>query len=173
MGGDSWFASVKCARELKLRGMHFIGVVKRNHADFPMKHLQAAVGEEKGEWVTYKTKCAVEDQVIPILALGYRRGRNQVQTMVSTCGVTTQGTPLKYDGGDGEDAYVLSWKCPRLVNDWTLAQPSVDLFNRYRQHELAMEKALITTRFDVRLFTSMLSTVFINTWMAWRQRRKS
>ena len=38
--GDSWFSSVETAVEMKLRGHHYIGVVKTSHSGFPKAWLQ-------------------------------------------------------------------------------------------------------------------------------------
>jgi len=46
--GDSAFASVQTAVELRSRGLHFTGLVKTAHSKFPKKYLQKTVYPERG-----------------------------------------------------------------------------------------------------------------------------
>ena len=47
--GDSWFASVKTAIEMKKRGCDFVGMVKTAHAGFPVRLLHSSRGGNKGD----------------------------------------------------------------------------------------------------------------------------
>ena len=38
--GDSWFSSVESALEMRLRGHHYIGIVKTSHAGYPKAFLE-------------------------------------------------------------------------------------------------------------------------------------
>jgi hypothetical protein len=66
--------------------------------------------------------------------------------------------------------YILERKCPRVLNDATLAQPVIDRHNRYRQHILAMKKGkrLQTDRFEFRFGTSMQGIIFVDSFFAYR-----
>ena len=59
-------------------------------------------------------------------------------------------------------------KAAKVHNDFTLAQPTIDRHNRYRQQILAMEKRFVTNNFAFRFFTSMLGTLVVNVFMAHR-----
>ena len=37
------------------------------------------------------------------------------------------------------------WHCPKLANDWALAEPSIGKLNKFRQRGLALGKARVTT----------------------------
>lgn len=57
-----------------------------------------------------------------------------------------------------------------MLNDFTLAQPTIDRHNRYRQHILAMEKRLVTNNFSFRFFTTLLGMIGVNAFFAHRHR---
>ena len=63
---------------------------------------------------------------------------------------------------------MLTRKCPRVLNDFTLAQPTIDRANRYRQAILAMEKRFVTNRFNFRYFTTILGMIVTNSFFAHR-----
>lgn len=84
------------------------------------------------------TWCVVAMQV-PIYAVSHRRGPN-VHKFIATCGTTLPGGAAKaYFADDEERAnanladYEITRKAPRVLNDYTLAQPCLDRHNRYRQ----------------------------------------
>ena len=52
---DSWFGSVKSARELMKHGLYYIMVVKTAHKNFS-RQLLSAKKLERGEWVPYNTE---------------------------------------------------------------------------------------------------------------------
>ena len=95
---------------------------------------------------------------------------------VATCGTTLKGSAHLATFEDEEDRvyasddtkYELTRKCPRILNDWTLAQPCIDRHNRYRQFILGMEKRLITCNFSVRLATTLMGMLFTNAFFAHR-----
>ena len=68
------------------------------------------------------------------------------------------------DGVD-ESGFVVARRCPKVLNDWTQGQPKIDLVNRWRQHELAMEKRILTESFPARLFIFVLGTCVVNSWL--------
>ena len=86
---------------------------------------------------------------------------------VVTAGTTTPGQPLRHEGGEGEEVHVALWHCPKLANDWTLAEPSIDKLNRFRQRGLALGKARVTTKHEFGIFTTTLGMIFVNTYTAW------
>lgn len=91
----------------------------------------------------------------------------EVHTFLSTCGLTTVGLPQKHkdDDLDIDTMHVIARKCPKVLNDWTQAQPMIDRGNLYRQFELAMEKRFRTESFPFRLFTTVLGMSFVDTYM--------
>eukprot|EP00966_Prymnesium_polylepis_P200192 4639370-Prymnesium_polylepis.1 len=64
--------------------------------------------------------------------------------------------------------YEVARKCPRVLNTFTMAQPTIDRHNRYRQHLLAMEKRFPTNNYSFRFFTTLLGMVVTNASFAYR-----
>ena len=66
--GDSWFTSIQAATELALRGDHYIGVLKTNHAGFPRKYLENTMKDwPAGSHLVMETKTVNN---IGLLAIG-------------------------------------------------------------------------------------------------------
>jgi len=55
----------------------------------------------------------------------------------------------------------LGRKCPRILNDWTTAQPNIDKSNRWRQRILAIEERFTTQSFPFRLTTTVIAGMAI------------
>ena len=176
VAADSWFASVKTAEAFANRGLFFIGDVKTATRRFCGADLEAATGPESGAWATFTSELKLDgDKTMPIFAVSHRRGES-VHKFISTCGTTLRGAAHTATFEDDEDrayvddcnTYELTRKCPRVLNDYTLAQPCIDRHNRYRQAILAMEKRFITNNFSFRLATTLMGMLFTNTFFAHR-----
>ena len=172
VAGDSWFASVRTAEQMLLNGLHFIGDVKTGTSGFPLKEIFEETDEENGSWATMTSSLDIDGDKKPIYGCSHRRGES-IHAFVATCSTTLPGSAhLAYFEDDEERAeaaeFEVARKAARVHNDFTLAQPTIDRHNRYRQHILAMEKRFVTTNFSFRFFTSMLGTLFVNCFMAHR-----
>ena len=172
VAGDSWFASVRTAEQMLLNGLHFIGDVKTGSSGFPLKEIFEETDEENGSWATMTSSVDIHGDKKPIYGCSHRRGES-IHAFVATCSTTLPGNRhLAYFEDDEERAeaaeFEVARKAARVHNDFTLAQPTIDRHNRYRQHILAMEKRFVTTNFSFRFFTSMLGTLFVNCFMAHR-----
>ena len=175
VAGDSWFASVKTAEALSTKGLYFIGDVKSGTKRYPVDAITDATSEESGAWATFSSTLQLGgDQTMPIYCVSHRRGE-AVHKFVATCGTTLGGGSHWAYFEDEEERYnveckdfELTRKCPRVLNDFTLAQPTIDRHNRYRQHLLAMEKRFHTNNFAFRYFTTMLGILTVNAFFAHR-----
>lgn len=112
---------------------------------------------------------------MPIYAVSHRRGDAAPHKFIATFGTTLKGAPLKAFFEDEEERYCaevadfeVARKSPCVLNDFTLAQPTIDRHNRYRQHLLAMEKRFNTNTFAFRYFTTLLGMVAVNAFFAHR-----
>jgi len=85
--GDSWFASVKTAMEMKKRGCDFVGQVKTAHSGFPVKLLHDSRGGAKGDLAS----AVCEKDGIKLLAIN-QNDHNQ-QQIIATCSTTLPGKP--------------------------------------------------------------------------------
>ena len=65
--------------------------------------------------------------------MSHRRGP-KVHVWITTCGTTLPGNPRVRkvsDEDDDEGEYIITErKCPKVLNDYTQAQPIIDRFNR-------------------------------------------
>ena len=157
-------------------GLYFIGDVKTGTRRFvPKAEYEEGTAQENGAWSTWTSELKLGgDKVMPIYAVSHRRGES-IHCFVSNCGTTLPGkSHMAYFEDDEERAmgtiteHEIARKCPAVLNDFTLAQPTIDRSNRYRQHILAMEKRLVTNNFSFRFFTSMLGILVTNCFFAHR-----
>ena len=176
VAADSWFASVKTAEAFANKGLFFVGDVKTATRRFCGGELEAATGPESGAWATFTSELHLGGaKIMPIFSVSHRRGES-VHKFISTCGTTLRGAAHTATFEDDEDrtyanddsVYELVRKCPRALNDYTLAQPCIDRHNRYRQHILAMEKRFVTSNFSFRLATTLMGMLFTNAFFAHR-----
>lgn len=177
VAGDSWFASVKLANALLGNGLHFIGDIKTNKAQFCGDALELATGVEQGDWAVYSTDLKLGgNQTMPIYAVSARRS-TVIHNFVATCGTTLPGNNQRiYEEGDDGDTpeaasvdavvHTCKRKCPRVLNDYTLAQPAIDRHNRYRQFILGMEKRIHTNQFSMRFGTTIFGMMFTDAFFA-------
>jgi hypothetical protein len=81
----------------------------------------------------------------------------QIHTYLSTHGTTKRGKDQAHkDDVDADGCAGPARKCPKILNDWTKAQPHIDKHNRWRQRELAIEERFATHSFPFRLFTTVI-----------------
>ena len=81
--GDSWFAGVKTAVELRKKGLFFIGNVKTNHKKFPKEHLKDAV-RDTARGTSYAMTAQIDGYRVG--ALGWND--HHLKTFVFTAGLT-------------------------------------------------------------------------------------
>ena len=168
--GDSWFAGLKTVMAFLEAGEDFIGDVKTNHSNCCIAEIVAVTPNESGGSAVYTTTVTLTNgSEKEVYLVSHRRGP-KVHVWICTCGTTLPGNPRvrKVDGEEGEAEVILERKCPKILNDYTTAQPIIDRFNRYRQHELAMEKRIHTKRFDFRHAQFMWAEVMVNAFFAQR-----
>jgi hypothetical protein len=142
--GDSWFASVTNAMQLKKNGLFFIGPLKTATRHFPAKWLSELGAQlKRGEWIT-KVADVAETKVI---ALAWRD--STLKTFVATTGSTENGSPLLKkrfdslvdDAGDVEEIEcVRSVALPKVVEQYFSNCNVIDVHNHYRQAGLMLEQ---------------------------------
>ena len=76
---------------------------------------------------------------------------------MSTHGTTKRGRYQAHkDDCDEFGHAAAARKCPKILNDWTMAQPHVDKSNRWRQRILAVEERFPTNSFPFRATTTVM-----------------
>lgn len=94
----------------------------------------------------------------------------QVHTYISTHGTTLRGKDQRHaDETTTDRSLPPPRKCPKILNDYTQAQPHIDKNNRFRQFELAIEERFRTRSFPYRLFTTVIAGMSIaNAFVAYK-----
>ena len=87
-----------------------------------------------------------------------------MHTYIFTCGSTLPGKNMMHDMNDvdDDDLKLTGRPCPKVLNEFTQGQPWTDVGNKFRQHELGMERRFPTTHFPFRLFTTMWGMVLVS-----------
>jgi Transposase IS4 len=94
---DSWFASVKTARQCKAKGHDFIGPVKTSHRLYPKQEIEMMMANWPGGTSLVFESDELEDggHVHRLRAIGYKYNKKKILCFVATdqAGSTCQGSP--------------------------------------------------------------------------------
>lgn len=155
--GDSWFASVKAAVALYTKlGTYFTGPIKTNSKRFPKTFLQEYFldDEEAERGQTYSMSTMQEDTIVH--AIGWfkrktRKGKKKAYGYVSTWGTTLPGTCATAGRRDiNGNKQLISIPRPQVLEAYEKGAGAIDMHNRARQGELALEKAWVTRKWRIR-----------------------
>ena len=152
--GDSWFASVKTAVQLRKHGLYFLGPVKTAHRKYPIEALKTRCPAERGGHVTATST----DDKVDLLAVGWRD--RSVHIFVGTCGTTIPGQAARKRRID-DDGHVFykTVKRSKLVEKYRNGAPALDIHNHRRQDGLALEPAWGTHKWYHRVYASLLGII--------------
>ena len=163
--GDSWFASVDSAVELKSRfNANFIGVIKTNHSRYPKKWLE----ETMSEWPpgSHLVLEATHRGVV-VYACGYKYNKRKV-----CCFIFSKGSGHTQPGR----CYEAKWKDefgntmtrdiprPQVISKYFSNSNIIDIFNQARQFDLRLEKHWVTEDGFFRLVTTLFGIVLTDCW---------
>jgi len=96
-------------------------------------------------------------------AVGIRKGGEKIRMMIATCGTTLPSGTQEYDGWDEHgERWHKSYATCDIEALWTLAQPAVDVHNKWRQASLAVEKSWQTKSFENRAKGTALGTIAVD-----------
>lgn len=152
-GADAHFIGMDSIEALLEKGLFPFGNIKQIRSRFPVDQLEQHCGPESGDWSVMTTR-VLDDKLV--YGVGHRRG-GVVHTYVSTHGSTRRGRDQAHrDDADDLGHAAPPRKCPKILNDWTQAQPHVDKSNRWRQQILGIEERFRTTQFPFRLATTVI-----------------
>ena len=135
------------------QGLYAFGDLKQMTSGFAKKELEANCGTESGDWCVMTT--TLENGKF-CYGLAHRRG-SACHTYIATHGTTKRGRDQAHKDDCDESGHAgPPRKCPKILNDWTQAQPMCDRNNMYRQFELAIEERFPTHSFPFRLQTTVI-----------------
>ena len=143
--GDSWFASVDAAVELKKRfNANFIGVVKTNHSRYPKKWLEETMKDwPPGSHVVLETT----HSDVALFACGYKYNKRKVCCFIFSKGAghTEPGRCYEAKWKD-ENGNTMTRDIPRpqVISKYFTDSNVIDVFNQARQFDLRLEKFWVT-----------------------------
>ena len=166
VNADSAFASVNgCVALQKQHGLHFAGIVKTAHSKFPKDYLLEAPVQERGDHIV----ALAQEEGVKMLAVGWADKKRKC--LVSTYGNTLPGNPhMKRRwkaAGNREETYYKEVKRPKIIEDYFNAACKIDVHNHLRQGSLSIETALRTHRWDIRLYSTILGIVVVDSYLAY------
>jgi hypothetical protein len=167
--GDSWFASVKTASEIKKLGHEFCGPVKTSHSLFPKTQLEEKLKHWPGG--TYLVMKATTSAGVDLLAIGYKYNSTKVLTFVATrdAGSTLPGTPYRARFVDDyQNSLSRPVQRPEVISTYFAKSNAVDKHNQARQSELKLEKHWKTKNVWFRLATTMIGITVTDAWKAYK-----
>ena len=169
--GDSAFSSVSTAGACQQYGLHFMGIIKTAHKQYPKNILKAwAHNQPRGSHHVMQAT-PVER---PIYALAWND--KKLKLFVFTRGTTIDAEPavrkrarLDEDGRTRE--FELEIPRPRMVKMFFDGFNAVDTNDQYRQGILKLEENWKTHSWATRTFTTILGVIFVNSHLAMRLTR--
>ena len=182
---DSAFSSVHTAVECLNHGIHFMGIVKTAHREFPKKFLRDKSNEygrggdkPRGAFLHYTSSHKIthngQETVKPVFAHAWYD--RKAKLIVSTCGTTLAGTDSERrrhkkkleDGIWTTKSFVKTVPRTKLVEEMFNAFSKVDIHDHYRQGSLGLCRTWPTKRWYIRLFASVFGICVVDAFFAFR-----
>ena len=170
---DSYFASVQAADQMYGKKMRFIGPVKTATKGFPLKTLQSIELEKRGDYRGLWTKDKHQEVERFAFVWMDRERRN----FISNTSSLDEGKPYKRTRFRQEDKakdadpehVTFEIKQPKAAEVYYSACGKIDHSNRIRQNEFQMERKLETKQWDIRVNTSILGMIDVDTYLLGKQ----
>ena len=144
---------------MRKNGLHFLGMVKQSHKQFPRAYLtQEALYTERGDSVVVETNC----DGVTLLGVGWNDSK--IQSIIATRGVTLPGADHivwqpRWTGPGVSETKEVRVPQPRLVGEYFEGAKGVDCHNHSRQGDLAIEQGWRTHTWWKRIMATMLGIV--------------
>lgn len=167
--GDSWFASVKTADQLKELGHDFVGPVKTSHALFPKEQLEKQLKDWPGG--THLVLEGNSPNGNALLAIGYKYNASKVLSFIATknAGTTKPGIPYRARFVDDfQNLLSRPVERPTVISNYFQKSNGIDKHNQARQFELRLEKHWRCKNVWFRLMTTMIGIVVTDCWKAYK-----
>ena len=169
--GDSWFGSVKAVVEIcnvdeNTAFRNAVFQVKTNKKGFPKKFIEDKLsGLPGGSKIVLKGKDP--EHGVPLVAVGYKYNGTKILHFIfnEPAGSTTDGSPYIMKFPD-EHGNVVSRDITRpvIIGDFFSQSNCVDVHNQLRQYGLHLEKKWITNQPYLRLHTTLVSIITVDTY---------
>lgn len=168
--GDSAFASVATAIEVKKGGGDFLGIVKTASSGFPKKAIRDHLeGKPRGSSVAYIATASG----VKLLAMGWKDSTTKY--LISTILNVTPGTPHqkpRYRLERGKTRrYFEEVPRPSIFHAYFRVANKIDLHNRIRQGELGLERVYHTTNWHSRIISTVLGITITDSFLLYRNEK--
>lgn len=166
--GDSAFGSVNTALRLRKSGLHFLGLVKTAHKQFPKEYFKSlGVPARSGE----SRYCQTMPDNIPLYAVAWFD--KKVKYIVATAGSNATGPPhgriryrLKDDGTS--ERYEKYTNTSMIPHEYFSFAQKIDVHNHRRQGILALERAIPTRSWAFRIIATVLGIIMVDAYMMYK-----
>ena len=169
--GDSAFASVATAMEMKELGLGFVGCVKTATKLFPHKTLkEVPLPGGRGDFFGMMTL----DQGVELLAFTWcdRNRRSFISTAGSLAKADEQERFRYRPIGNNEEGHVwLAVDIPLAAEMYYAGNGAIDFHNRVRSQDVHIDRSIGTKKWDVRMNLGILSMLFTDAWLLYRAAR--
>lgn len=161
---DSFFASVKTAKVATEKGHEFVGPVKNCHSLYPQKEINALMQHWPGG-----TNTVFECTELGLVAVGYKYNKKKVLNFIMTKGAGSTKPGVAYQAhyndpfGNQCTRDILR---PDVISNYFQYSNTIDIANRVRQSELALEQLWLTKNCWFRLDTTFLGIVVTDCYHA-------
>jgi hypothetical protein len=168
--GDSAFASVATALEMKKNGLYFMGPVKTCHSEYPKKHLKRRFAVmERGQ-----TEFLVnEDAETKFKTLALVWKDNTDKLLISSWNNTQVGRhheKKRYIRNEEGQVEIRQFNVPRSVvaDEYFNNFHQIDVHDHYRQHGLGLEMVWRTTKWQQRLMATLLGMIEVDAYLMYK-----
>lgn len=172
---DSYFSSTTTAIAMLKHGLHFTGIVKTAHANFPKDVMNEMDSKSmnRGDTVAFRTSTKVNDEKHKLLAVGWKS--KVMKKVISTCGNTLPGKAhvvkrskvIDKDGKWETKTYTKSTNRPQVIVDLFEHFSAIDVHDHYRQGILECERNFPTKTWWIRIFTTIMGMIYTDCYFAY------
>ncbi|KAG7341012.1 transposase IS4 [Nitzschia inconspicua] len=169
--GDSFFASVATAKELKSMGLRFIGVVKTASSHYPMTWLSSVELSNRGD---HKGLVHLDNDGNPDMMAFVWVDRER-RYFISNCSSLVEGDPhvrnrwRQVDDMQAEpEREELTVPTPKVCNIFYDTCAAIDRNNRHRQDNLQIERKIETKNWATRAGTTILVMCIVDAWLVYK-----
>ena len=156
---------MKSAIQVRNAGHHVYFSVKTTHTRSQKKYLDEMIKDYPGgTWITMEGRCNKDG--VDLICIGYKNNKKKVLTFVSTkgAGATTHGEPYEARFPDKfGNVCIRHVARPNIISNYFKFSNVVDVHNKARQYELALEKKWVTQD-PFCLYTTIVGINVTNIW---------
>ena len=173
MCGDSFFCSIKTAKNLYENGLRFTGVMKNATTCYPIRYLSKLIMPDgRGASHFLSTMANTENQTSfqAIACAWIDRNRRFFLSMAGTSNIgnAQERTRWRQSQDIGACQEFTQTNIPEIAEVYYSAAAAVDRHNRVRQADVGLEKKIFVNDWSMRVNCSLLSMCFVDSWLLYK-----